>query len=228
MSRSRFSVDRFARVKVAVVSLVAGMVVTTVATGARVAEPASATGRPFPLPQQEDVVVPDVPCRRQVWPNMDRHCLSWTAPAGSSRGGIGRDNTITRLPESASVQRQIDLDTHTAPPQPEDNGLSHLTVAALLPTAEFRPLEKQTRMTPVSKTPERKPRLARHSNSKVAARHVSDDLTDIPMSSFARRDTPHRSVIRRTRYRDHYYYSSRPVTGRGAAAALGSFKPEFF
>src|SRR5262249_37832103 len=157
-----------ARVKVAVVSLVAGMVVATVATSARVAAPASASGRPFPLSQREEVVVPDVPCRRQVWPNMDRHCLSWTAPGSSSPGGVGRDYTITRVPESASVQHQIDLDTHTAPPQPEDNGLSHLSVAALLPTAEFRPLEKKAKITPVTKTPERKPRLARHSGSKVA------------------------------------------------------------
>lgn len=112
MSASSWSADRTTHVKIVAVSVVAAVAVGLVGVSARVADPASGTARTL-LPREEAtplvvaVHIPDppaIPCRQQAWPNVDRHCLSWTSPQSGppvvARGATG--NPATRTPEAAS------------------------------------------------------------------------------------------------------------------------------
>src|SRR5262245_8476901 len=106
MYRSPSFAHRPARLKVVFMSLAAGVIATLILAKARVAEPHQVAAATEPPPQQQqDNLVPDhmaPPCRLQTWPNMDRACLSWTAPLGLSRVAAIDSGVITRRPESIS------------------------------------------------------------------------------------------------------------------------------
>jgi hypothetical protein len=121
MFASSWYADRATHIKVVTVSLMAAAAVALVGASARVADPASETARTL-LPKEEETPLvvavsipdpPEIPCRRQAWPNVDRHCLAWTAPSGPPVvAGGATASPVARMPEVASQSQSA------APPRP--------------------------------------------------------------------------------------------------------------
>jgi len=201
MSSSLSRADRLTHLKVVVLSLVAGIGVAAGAVSMRLAEP-SAASRVFPSqpqPREEQVVtvVPDdIPCRKQVWPNIDRKCLTWTKTANADA-----DANVAAVDASAgNATREPETAAHDVTPAQHD---------AQLAAAELSPAAAKQAET------ERKARIAarakreRERARRMIARAHNDDLSDMPVNGFA--GTTRRSTLRATNSQDVYYYATRPA-----------------
>lgn len=200
MHSSLATASRRTHLKVVVTSLVMGIVVMLVGMTARIVDTGSTTGRPrwLPPPKQAEVVAvvqdsiaPEIPCKQQTWPSVDRQCLPWTAMADAPHDGhADPPAAIARLPGVRSARK--DQMRPGAVPSP-------MNVAAQLPSA--------AKVRRVKQAHDAKVRVARHARNERVARYVNDDLSDVPMSSFGA--ASRRGVVRPTNPQDAYYYSWR-------------------
>jgi hypothetical protein len=202
MSYSLSRADRLTHLKIVVLSLVAGIGVAFGAVSMRLADPGTAS-RVFPSqpqPREEQVVTvvsDDIPCRKQVWPNIDRKCLKWTTTASATPAATDvNTGTVTAAPESTA---QV-----VTPAQHE----AQLAAAELLPAqaAKQADAERAERKARIAARAKREREKAR----REIARAAHDDLGDIPVNGFAG-STQRRSTIRATNSQDVYYYATRPA-----------------
>src|SRR5215468_8711464 len=195
MSSSLSRADRLTHLKIVVLSLVAGIGVAAGAVSMRLADTGTATSRPFPQPREEQVVtvVPDdVPCRKQVWPNVDRKCLKWTATADANLAASDANaGNVAREPANAA--HDVTLAQHEA----------QLAAAQLTPAAAKQAeAERKARIAARAKRERERAR-------RMIARAHNDDLSDMPVNGFA--GTTRRSTLRATNSQDVYYYATRPA-----------------
>ena len=196
MSCSLSRADRLTHLKIVVLSLVAGIGVAAGAVSMRLADTGTATSRPFPQPREEQVVtvVPDdIPCRKQVWPNVDRKCLKWTATADANLAASDANaGNVAREPANAA---------HDVTPAQHE---AQLAAAQLTPAAAKQAeAERKARIAARAKRERERARRA-------IARANNDDLSDVPVNGFAG-STTRRSTIRATNSQDVYYYATRPA-----------------
>lgn len=203
MSSTLASASSRTHLKVVAVSLMAGIVVMAVAAMARVADRGPA-GPPAWLQAPKETTqvtelneTPQIPCREQTWPNIDRQCLSWTATASAAPAGRATHTLMTARVQDGPAPRKNEARVGAPDATPQ------VKVAVESPAA---PAAKR-----VKPAHDAKQRLARHGRSDSVARRADDDLSDVPVSSFGA--APRRGVIRPTNQQDAYYYESRPASG---------------
>ena len=212
MTGSSWSANRTTHVKIVVVSLSAATVVALVGVFGRVADPASGSARTLQTRQDvTPIVVAEhmsgslaMPCRPQAWPNVDRHCPSWTSP---QRGApVGADdaiaNLVTRMPEVASVLLQADRDAGDQPAASKETAQPSESEAGRLSVLRVRKIERRT------------------IESTRVVHGGNDDLGDLPLRGFAG-DTRN-GVLRPTNIQDVYYYASRPLPRLLESTPFGS------
>ena len=209
MSSSLARAGRRTHLKVVVVSLAAGIVVVAVAMTARLADKGPA-GRPawLPAPKETTLVTelndpPNIPCRQQTWPNIDRQCLSWTATAGASSDGRAVDTLMTARVQDQPASRKDETRVGAPTAMPTTSAPTPVTGATQSAGAAPVKRVKQARDT--------KSRLARHGRNERIARRGNDDLGDLPLNSYGA--AQRRSMIRPTNPQDAYYYASPPASG---------------
>jgi hypothetical protein len=201
MIGSSWSASRTTHVKIVVVSLSAATVVALVGAFGRVADPASGSARTLQTRQEVTPLVvaehtsgpPAISCRPQAWPNVDRHCPSWTSPQSGAPvvAGDATVNPATRMPEVASVLPQADRDAGDPPAASKETAQPFESEAGRLSVLRVRKVERRTL------------------ESARVVHRGNDDLGDLPLRGFAG-DTRN-DVLRPTNVQDVYYYASRPL-----------------
>ena len=143
---------------------------------------------------------PTTTCAQQVWPNVDRRCLSWTLapPPGPLQTPEGNEQPGRRK-SSARVQPDMLDQLSVARPLPPD-----------LQAPAARPHARETGRAS-ARAQMRRQRLAerRRDDRMRAARFAFGSFDHSPVSSYAA-EPRRRSRIRPTNPQDAYYYWQRP------------------